>query len=1354
MSLASTSSIEFSPSLAMNPILARMEELAFQMRDHLSANDVKKAVFSASLMVMDLREDLPFSSYLTLFQKAVRELNFLILTLEKIVEKMEKKENKELTDGDAFKRSSFLGEVYEYAQGIGHILPRAYLLVIIGSLLIRENPLEKKDRFTSSPSMASASTPARQTNLSPLDNHSPHKNDVEKGIWVHCVFRELLLVCRGVVQPIRGLFLRHLALSATRFALPGESVDEETSFSPSKLSTSKVALCNALPTRSGNTSSTLPTTSSIESSGSSPSPSSNTNNNNKIRIPNESHHFEANCTSALLLIEYFEDVLNLLKALPNPQSTQSCPPFSTKAILAEGNIKEEKMFTTPVVKRLVRILERVSIEDYCTKLFPRILHIVECYPNPDLQGFILFFFLNQLPPILHFHSMDAWIRVLLFSLSSSIARQGLWQRLLEVLERASFRMNSFDLLKRRGAGDGEKSAIGELVEGSSGGHEGKQGHFLDPQQPVSSLLFSSFEKPSSSLKSDGTREGRVDDSRTPTPRSASALRSQSQRTREDGVRDEVYYHPRHSLLCDSILDHMDSVLAMEKQRSPDAFSSSCPMEYSTDGNEKNGLPCFLPSQSTKEGDASGGKGLSALRQAHSLEYSKQSSEEKRKSGRRGGEEVHDAQLSTSSGRRSVLLQTLFEFGETLVQLSAREAAAVEEDEGGRVGSDGDGSGACEGGGVYACIGHFFDVLNRHHLSEGKVEQFGKDNRIGMFLWQVALNVVEVESFFALKGITRLLAAMPHVYRHRLALLLCSKVGNSGRGITEADGSHSSLERHGYLNRYLPLPLTHVEEEPLRSNKAFPGTNYPSLNVSFTNNRKSTSGSSFGADNSNHHSSIKLWGDLKKVGKTSSLPPFHSVEGLRIFLDFVLGTFLLSGKMAVGEEESSRLASVQGTIKDEKDALCKVIRSIENEDRKVLFDMVMVAVREVMSSPSYSQDAFVVDSLCAKLLEVASPSRDFFISMKQDKGEVQAIAPVTSTSVSTTDHIKIYPPPFSFIIELPNVLNKRSDGEEVKKSNTLFHSEKNTEETTGALPSQGILSSSVLPVDAERETSKGENAAFPVASPEELHTTKLVLSELYSGGDGKGWLERLAILHTPAACARYMDATIIADRFHLGDTVDALLTEALQLQQNCGGENAPAEVLMLLIQVLSTPLLSLSREQYERLIQSVSRQCSLLLRRNQQSKLLMLSAALHCLPCVSSEDMIARGKMNFDRAQKLARLVTPISRFTLLLELLEISLQCFCISAPIVTSETLIEQIHEIQELKNDLAVAKGLVISPSIRMDSKHSQKTRSKRSQEHASEGRIKDPNEERFHALLTYIKDLSTTNSKFEGIAASFSI
>lgn len=89
---------------------------------------------------------------------------------------------------DEFQKGSKLDDLYELVQYAGNIVPRLYLLITVGIVLIKSNIQSKKEHL-----------------------------------------KDLVEMCRGVQNPLRGLFLRNYLLQCTRNVLPDVPESDEDS---------------------------------------------------------------------------------------------------------------------------------------------------------------------------------------------------------------------------------------------------------------------------------------------------------------------------------------------------------------------------------------------------------------------------------------------------------------------------------------------------------------------------------------------------------------------------------------------------------------------------------------------------------------------------------------------------------------------------------------------------------------------------------------------------------------------------------------------------------------------------------------------------------------------------------------------------------------------------------------------------------------------------------------------------------------------------------------------------------------------------------------------------------------------
>lgn len=87
---------------------------------------------------------------------------------------------------DEFQKGHKVTDLYELVQYAGNIVPRLYLLITVGLVYIKSNPATKRS-----------------------------------------ILKDLVEMCRGVQNPLRGLFLRNYLLQCTRNILPDVIINTE-----------------------------------------------------------------------------------------------------------------------------------------------------------------------------------------------------------------------------------------------------------------------------------------------------------------------------------------------------------------------------------------------------------------------------------------------------------------------------------------------------------------------------------------------------------------------------------------------------------------------------------------------------------------------------------------------------------------------------------------------------------------------------------------------------------------------------------------------------------------------------------------------------------------------------------------------------------------------------------------------------------------------------------------------------------------------------------------------------------------------------------------------------------------------
>jgi vacuolar protein sorting-associated protein 35 len=139
------------------------------MKRNLDKNRLMDGLKCASTMLGELRTGLLSpKSYYELYMAVTDELRFLELFLL-----------------EEFKKGHKVTDLYELVQYAGNIVPRLYLLITVGLVYIKSNPATKKS-----------------------------------------ILKDLVEMCRGVQNPLRGLFLRNYLLTLKNI-LPDVPVGED-----------------------------------------------------------------------------------------------------------------------------------------------------------------------------------------------------------------------------------------------------------------------------------------------------------------------------------------------------------------------------------------------------------------------------------------------------------------------------------------------------------------------------------------------------------------------------------------------------------------------------------------------------------------------------------------------------------------------------------------------------------------------------------------------------------------------------------------------------------------------------------------------------------------------------------------------------------------------------------------------------------------------------------------------------------------------------------------------------------------------------------------------------------------------
>eukprot|EP00796_Vickermania_ingenoplastis_P004026 gene4026-2880_t len=300
------------------------------MRRYLHQEEPLKALLSASQMLMHLREDCSHSAYAPLYNHATSEMKVLYSTLRAM-------RNKGLCS---------VGELFEVAQGIGYVIPRAYLLITIGTLLQQEQHADI------GPATSSVS-------------------------WSHAVFQEMLLVAKSVLHPLRGLYLRHLLITAP-FVLPGEAGYPAT-LSPEQ----RPALIKK---------------------------------------------------STELLVANFSSVVALATRLSVARRAADKEKGIATAFKSDWTKQKERneleQFVGASLRRLS--MELLPRTEYCSTVAPVLLQAVVDFPDPSGQQYILASAMEMFPPDFHLYSASQ-VAATIAKMHPSVDQRGAYQKLMELI---------------------------------------------------------------------------------------------------------------------------------------------------------------------------------------------------------------------------------------------------------------------------------------------------------------------------------------------------------------------------------------------------------------------------------------------------------------------------------------------------------------------------------------------------------------------------------------------------------------------------------------------------------------------------------------------------------------------------------------------------------------------------------------------------------------------------------------------------------------------------------------------------------------------------------------------------------
>jgi vacuolar protein sorting-associated protein 35 len=150
---------------------------AFEMKRCLDRKEIMEALRFANVMLAELRlTTLSPKFYYRLYIDVTNELQHFLSFLQ----------DEYLNNESETKK---IAELYELVQFAGNIVPRLYLMITVGIAYLKSKEAPRKD-----------------------------------------ILRDLLEMCRGVQNPLKGLFLRNYLLTSTKELLPvGPHNDKEGS---------------------------------------------------------------------------------------------------------------------------------------------------------------------------------------------------------------------------------------------------------------------------------------------------------------------------------------------------------------------------------------------------------------------------------------------------------------------------------------------------------------------------------------------------------------------------------------------------------------------------------------------------------------------------------------------------------------------------------------------------------------------------------------------------------------------------------------------------------------------------------------------------------------------------------------------------------------------------------------------------------------------------------------------------------------------------------------------------------------------------------------------------------------------
>lgn len=1165
--------------------LARMRQHSLSMKQHLEEGDIKKALNAASNELMELRESLSYAAYGPLYNQATNDMKCLHGSLRTLCKK----------------GVCTVPELFEYAQGIGYVIPRSYLLIAIGALLQRE----AYDAIPSPTTVSSSSTSPSPTLVvrAPAIGAAAAAvlEEVTKVEWAHAVFTELLSVCRGVVHPVRGLFLRHLLISATRGGLPGES-----SFSNRSSEAAAVSSSSAVSTK----------------------------------------------ISALLLLDNLKSVLSLLQRLRSnrnaanqradhraigmvsatpaggrPGQPAGQPPQPPTVFKNEWTLQQEKQemeqFVAPTLRRLAN-LEGLTRSDYVECVFPVLADAVVRLPEPEGQYFLLTNILYLFPADFHLYSLAPLIRCIA-SVSLKADPRHLFRSLLEAMANCVAEENHVQQLQfaslpvHKDSSLKSSSVLSHNPSMSSAGSGGAGA-------PVLSSSSRSTAAPAAGRSAEkkvipgSPGSGRVE------KKNSAITDEEDERAREgqagaasrttgtnSGSSSAVGVRLREPISRAVIENLFSVVFGAVSTMSTDLGSPVAPtLESSngTHGTDGNSISAAEPTDKTLQRDEATATRSSSLPSkpgppevhptmaaSHSSGRPKANGEVQKAvppsdhAGKEPPERVQDSPLLPTRLPRVTLLCFLG-FGEAMVQLSFY----LDEPNG------------AKGRERLSKILRLMD--SRIPETEEGTRNIGR--AIAVLLSSIGAHMPALEDFLMIEGVLSLMQRLPHVERRHLALLMCSK-------------SMSAKEK--------------------------------------------------------------------------GVVSFRTVHVLRRFLEFCRDSFLLSQDPTINRA-SAHSNGTNKRVEEEEKALSYLTASITHPNPVVYLEMLSVA-----SGTLEKSNTEFLNVLCNKFMDGLTQW------LKKKKGCEAPSAPAGET-----------------------VNEKQETSESGSSSKPESDIVANAAAAAAAAQQQG----------ATEELSQSKKEEDGLCASSSLSSSMATVNQVFHllhVGDGSGLLEHLSLQSPVLGGKRYLEAARIAEEYALRDQVEACLTEAMQLLENCGGGSSQVEMIQQLVNMLPQ-MRSLTEDQYILFITATVRQCSLLIQKDHQSRMLALCVSLYFKSSSVPVEVREKGNAIWERARKLANVVPQSNRLELLVDLFRILYQYFVAEFPVATASLMIEMIRDIKDLSslqertNPSTVYRDpYVTTTAMAMTN---------------SPGREKLP-EEKFESLLHTIKDVAKSNSRFSEIAAA---